>query len=216
MRQIARQIRKLLKPEPPPSPAPAKYVLESTGHCPACDQPATFTSRDAWLRDYYFCSNCRSIPRERAVMHVIETLRPDWKNLVMHESSPGDRGTSLRLAKECDNYVASQFFLDGVRGEVRNGVRHEDLRSLTFDDNSIDIHVSQDVLEHVFEPNLVFAEINRTLRPGGVHVCTVPLVRKHQPTQIRASLTNGEVVNHLPPDYHGNPVSADGSLVVTE
>ena len=47
------------------------------------------------------------------------------------------------------------------------GVRCENLEELTFPDESIDLHISQDVMEHVFQPKRAFAEIARTLRPGG-------------------------------------------------
>lgn len=48
-------------------------ILESSGRCPTCDKQANFVARNAWLRDHYLCSNCGSIPRERALMSTIET-----------------------------------------------------------------------------------------------------------------------------------------------
>jgi hypothetical protein len=34
-----------------------------------------------------------------------------------------------------------------------------------------------------------------------------------QQSRCRASLVSGAIVNHLPPEYHGNPISEEGSLV---
>lgn len=192
-------------------------VLKSSGYCPTCTKEVTFIARDAWLRDHYRCSNCGSIPRERAIMLTIEKYYPNWRSLTIHESSPGNRGASRRLARECPNYIASQFFSDQNPGDVVGGFRCENLENLTFADESIDLHVTQDVLEHVFHPSRVFSEIARTLRPGGAHIFTVPLVNKAKPSRPRARVGDDGQVSHLePPVYHGNPISEEGSLVTVD
>jgi len=72
-------------------------------------------------------------------------------------------------------------------------------------------------MEHVFDPAKAFAEIARTLKPGGAHVFTVPLVRKAQPTQVRAERDEQGIVRHLLPEtYHGNPIDEKGSLVTVD
>jgi hypothetical protein len=69
-------------------------------------------------------------------------------------------------------------------------------------------------MEHVFDPAAAFREIARTLRPGGAHVFTTPLVEKERSSQVCATLAkDGNIVHHREPEYHGNPVSADGALV---
>lgn len=150
-------------------------------------------------------------------MRALEMYFPDWKDKVIHESSPIPRGASVRVARECSHYVPSQLFDDTPLGEHKKGIRCEDLRRLTFSDSSIDLHITQDVMEHVFQSELVFREIARTLKPGGAHVFTVPLVNKHRPSRTRAVLDADERITHLlPPVYHGNPVSSDGALVTTD
>lgn len=52
-------------------------VLENEGYCPVCAQETVFRAERAWLRDHYFCTKCGSIPRERALMRVIEFFCPD-------------------------------------------------------------------------------------------------------------------------------------------
>ncbi len=147
-------------------------------------------------------------------MRTIESFYPDWRNLAIHETSSGGRGASLKLARECKKYISSQYFLDTPGGSFKNGVRCENLEALSFEDDSVDLHVSQDVLEHIFNPSLAFKEIARTLKPGGAHIFTVPIVNKSKPTFRRASSEADGTINYFADiQYHGNPIDAKGSLV---
>jgi SAM-dependent methyltransferase len=94
-------------------------------------------------------------------------------------------------------------------------VRSENLEKLSFPDESIDLHLTQDVFEHLFDPAAAFREIARTLRPGGAHVFTTPLENKAAATEFCARRTpEGQVVQLIEPaQYHGNPVSPEGSLL---
>lgn len=66
-----------------------KYLIEVKGSCPICDMNVVFRSKYDWLRDHFTCSNCGSIPRERALMQTIKTYFPNYNDLIIHESSPG-------------------------------------------------------------------------------------------------------------------------------
>ena len=192
-------------------------VLKNRGSCPICEQRTTFVARDAWLRDHYKCLRCGSIPRERALMEVIKQRFPNWPTLTIHESSPGNRGASRRFATECRHYIPTQFFPDKPLGSVVGPYRCENLEQLTFEDASIDLHVSQDVMEHVLRPARAFAEIARTLKPGGAHVFTVPLVNKDAPSKMRIEVDeSGGLMYLVPPEYHGSPIDAKGSLVTID
>ena len=193
----------------------APTIFANTGFCYSCNQPSQFTAKNDWWRDHYLCGKCGSIPRERAVMYCIEKFYPDWREKVIHESSPVLRGTSLRLKNEVKDYRPTQYFPGVERGARHRGFRNEDLEQLTFEDQSIDLHVTQDVFEHIFNPAQAFREIARTLRPGGAHIFTTPLVNKISPTQWCAKIDANGTIKHLidPPEYHGNPVSSEGSLV---
>ena len=192
---------------------PIEPVLKSIGHCPTCDQDVTFIAYNEWLRDHYVCANCGSLPRERALMSTIEKYCPNWRSLTIHESSPGNRGASERLSKEAPGYIPSQYIPDQTPGSIVENIRCENLEALTFDDESIDLHITQDVMEHIFHPSEAFREIARTLTPGGMHICTVPLVNKEMPSTLRARIEKDEIVYVKPEQYHGNPVGDGRSLV---
>ena len=193
--------------------APGPFT--NRGFCYACNRTTQFTAKKDWWRDHYVCDHCGSIPRERAVMYCIEKFYPGWQAKVIHESSPVFRGTSLRLKGEAKEYLPTQYFPGIARGVTHRGFRNEDLEQLTFEDQSIDLHITQDVFEHIFDPAQAFREIARTLKPGGAHIFTTPLVRKNSPTKWCARRNENGTIEHLinPPEYHGNPVAAEGSLV---
>ncbi len=69
---------------------PTAIVYQREGFCPICDKPAKFTSRDPWYRDHLLCGSCEngSVPRERALMHVLRTSFPQWRELRIHGPLP--------------------------------------------------------------------------------------------------------------------------------
>lgn len=193
-----------------------KKRFSHRGYCPIFEKSVTFTSDEEWFRDHLLCSSCGSIPRERALMKVIADFYPNWRKLKIHETSPCRRGASVKLKDECGSYSASQFFPDVEPGQEhsKSGYRCENLEKLTFPDESFDLFVSQDVMEHIFDPEAAFKDIARILKPGGAHIFTVPLINKTRITEAWASRgENGEIIYHHEPEYHGNPVDDKGSLV---
>ena len=199
---------------------------EFNGFCPICEAPGTFVAEredevDAsalpgWFRGSLKCTVCRAPPRERIIADALAKLRPNWRDLSIHESSPGGWAFSYNLKRECSGYVPSQYDPTFPFGDMdpSGKWRNEDLEAQTFADNTFDVVITQDVFEHVFHPGRAMREIGRTLKPGGVAVMTVPVVRGWGKTERRAALVNGEVVHILPPQYHGNPVG-DGRALVT-
>jgi len=184
------------------------------GYCPICKQRTVFVEAASWLRDNYFCSRCQSIPRNRALISLIDRLFPDFRQFAIHESSPCGPASD-KIARECPGYLSTQYFPGVPLGALKHGVRNENLEKMTYPDNCFDLTVTQDVMEHVLNPDRAFAEIARTLKPGGAHVFTVPLYNRSE-TKVRAVETAQGVKYLDEQEYHGNPVDAAGSLVVRE
>ena len=155
----------------------SKPVFEHAGRCVICDDDVTFTAQYAWFRDHLKCPRCGSIPRERALMYVIETFYPHWRDLRIHEMASAGRGASMKL-REAAGYEASQYFPTLPLGKPTPvGSINQDAEKLTYADRAFDLVVTQDVFEHIFDIDAAFREIRRTLRPGGAHVFTTPLVK---------------------------------------
>ncbi|MCU1591254.1 MAG: Methyltransferase type 11 [Frankiales bacterium] len=187
----------------------------NAGSCPACGHRTLFVEVGPWLRDQYRCLRCQSVPRHRALLVALEEELPDWRTRTVLE--PAFSGpASSRIAKEAASYTGTHFFPGVERGAVHRGFRVEDLHELTFADGSFDLVVTQDVFEHVLEPDRAFAEIARVLRPGGAHVFTVPVWPDLTESVVRARRGSDGAVEHvLPQMFHGDPVS-NGALVVTD
>ena len=116
------------------------------------------------------------------------------------------------------NIVGSEYLGHEYEGgAIIKGIRHEDVENLSFPDGTLDLIVSNDVFEHVPSPAKAFAECARVLKPNGVLLATIPFHSNNDKESIvRAKLVNGRVEHLLPTSVHGNPVSADGSLVFTD
>ena len=184
------------------------------GHCPICAKRTVFFHEGGWLRDQFRCVRCDSIPRWRALIYILEQFLPHWRELIIHESSPGGAASS-KLAAEAKKYIATHFFPEVPPGDFKGSFRSENLEKQTFANASFDVVVTQDVFEHVLDPAAAFREVARTLKPGGVHVFTIPWYY-WKPTRVRAIKGNGVVRHLMEPDYHANPIDPNGSLVVTE
>ena len=184
------------------------------GWCPICGGRSAFVDLGGHPRSSYLCIRCESIPRWRALIHVLSSTNPDWRAATIHESSPGGPA-SAKLRSEAPRYSAS-FHLPSVpRGVTADGRRSEDLEQLTFPDASFDLFITQDVFEHLFDPAAAFREIARVLRAGGSHLFTVPWWPE-KPTLVRARRT-AEGIEHLrPPQYHSDPIDPEGTLVVRQ
>lgn len=187
----------------------------TAGWCPVCEQDTAFRSKNPWLRDHYRCARCQSMPRQRHLMYILNQIRPNWRSLTIHESSPGG-ATFVKMREECPNYSFSHYLPDTQLGGIdpQSGTRSEDLRQMTFMDQSFDIFVTQDVLEHIYSPAKVFSEIHRVLKNDGIHIFTVPIYKALPQSRKRAELNqNGEILHLHDAVYHGNPISSLGSLV---
>lgn len=178
----------------------------TAGWCACCRSETRFIETGTWLRDQFLCERCRSIPRFRAVNHTLDTYFPGWEQAAVHEFAPPNDF----VRRHCAHYSSSPWTEGDVRLHEGNAER---LDRLSFADDTFDLVVTQDVLEHVFDPGVAVREIMRVVKPGGAHVFTAPKHKGLKMTRQRARLDHGVVTHLLDPQYHGDPLADDRELV---
>ncbi len=87
----------------------------------------------------------------------------------------GAGGKAAWVSSRVNSYIGvdiSETAVARVRESGFDAVRVDD--TLPFDDQSFDVALAFDVLEHLFQPQLALAEMIRVLKPGGTVLCSVP------------------------------------------
>lgn len=209
-----------------------RRAITVPGFCPVCQRGVDFTAQfdGAWRapdgvlvpnwRDYLRCPSCTLNGRQRMVVQLIVdwamnlSRRVDISAYMMEQVSPLYRWATTTFP--WIEWIGSEYLGPNHEASRHDGIRHEDAEALSLGDATVDLVVSCDVLEHVNEPQLAIAEIARVLRPGGRALLTFPMDPALERNQRRAAIVDGNVRDILPPIYHGNPLSPDGSLVFTD
>ena len=203
------------------------------GICRACDKAVDFRVDRNWggrqidgiwipnWRERLTCPLCRLNNRQRAVAAGIKAFlgargaAPEPRLYFMEQITP-----IFEWVRKCYPLLScdgSEYLGPTIAGgTLVNGIRHEDVECLSFAADSLDLIVSNDVLEHVNDPCRALRELVRVLRPRGELLLTIPFASSNDRNIHRAQIVNGQIEHLLPPMYHGNPVSTDGSLVFTD
>jgi 2-polyprenyl-3-methyl-5-hydroxy-6-metoxy-1,4-benzoquinol methylase len=125
-------------------------------------------------------------------------------------------GALHNYLKQHPNLCYSEYVPGIPCGSEYNGIRCEDLQELTYPNDYFDIILTSDTLEHVPEPDKAWSEIRRTLKPGGYHIFTIPVVPSQPVTRQRARLSGGRTEYLTEPAYHGGEWGAEDLLVYTD
>jgi SAM-dependent methyltransferase len=97
-----------------------------------------------------------------------------------------------------------------------HGIRNEDLTCLSFGDATFDVVLSFDCFEHMPHFPTGMREIGRVIKPGGRMMWSVPFRADRATNLHRATLdASNNVLHHETPEYHGDPVNAEGCLCFT-
>jgi SAM-dependent methyltransferase len=107
------------------------------------------------------------------------------------------------VLRRLPHVAASDYQPGAAPGSVVDGVRSEDLTKLTYPDDSFDLVLTSESLEHVPDLDAALVEIRRVLVPGGRHVFTVPLLPQTARTFPRAIVrSDGSVEDCAPRICH--------------
>lgn len=158
------------------------------------------------------------ISRQRAVLLVLRQLvdagdLPNWAELRLYLSE-AVTPFAQRLQQEIPRLRWSEYLPEPDHW-LRGRVPHRDLRRIGLPPATFHAVICNEVLEHVEELVPALEGMAEVLSLGGYLIATVPFLYGQQEHLVKA-IWRGEglepdVIGK--PDYHGNPVSAEGSLV---
>jgi hypothetical protein len=185
------------------------------GSCALCGKHGRYVKDHRPTRESYVCPSCNRSLRYEAQARVILSQcsrrgatsiaqlvkEPEFRALRIWE--PGEKGPFPRHFSKLPHYERSAYRQDAEPGEIRDGVRCEDLMATTFASESFDLIITSDIFEHVRKPALGFREMCRVLRPGGAHVFSIPVTAPMRPTTVERVDTSGDDdVFLVEPAYH--------------
>jgi SAM-dependent methyltransferase len=194
---------------------PAALRRHAFGFCPVCNRRTVFLVTDSLetIRNHAICLWCKSCSRNRHLTLCVlsEFAARDVATLGDFRGHPeiavlntSSRSPIARALGNASNIFNTEFFDDVPSGSTKDGVRCENLENLSFADETLDLVISEDVLEHVRELEQGFAEIARVLRRGGCHVFTVPFDFDKKTSALFRRVGDVYEPIAMPIEYHGD------------
>lgn len=148
------------------------------------------------------CARCGASSITQSLVDVLSQVNSDLATLDVYELSA--EGPLVRwLRQRVRSLTVSEYFQDVAPGSEHDGIICQDVQRLTYADDSFDLCTSTEMFEHVEDDLAGFRQVLRVLRPGGVHIFTVPLSLARSTIE-RTALKGGQRVNVLPAEYHAD------------
>jgi SAM-dependent methyltransferase len=203
------------------------------GRCNICGGISAFFSQNENYRESLVCVVCKTISRYRSIARGILLAISELRGIQAHSIVEINRiiedtplkiyDTQVPFCYENSSYPIP-YLLSKCKGidvqtstympqkpwgvELGTNITNQNLEQLTFLDNSFDIVITGDVMEHVRLDARAHREIRRVLKPGGIYLFTVPHFRHQSESMIRVVVTDpldpskDEFV--MEKEYHGD------------
>jgi len=185
-----------------------RYIFQSQIRTCRCCQKYSLIVSLSPGEERKLCVRCRANLRYELLARAVRSIDGELNNKTIVELDP--KSPLRHLFEQSDKYIRTYYSGNDESGTIRyDGARCENITGLTFSDNSVDLIVSSDVLEHVPDFNAAMKESARVLVKGGMHVFTVPTFGK---TVKRAEFVDGKVKHLFPPEFHSDPLNPNGIL----
>lgn len=213
------------------------------GHCNICGQETVFLFDDpALYRESLMCRVCLTTSRYRSIARGLLRAIGELANVQassLKQLDPDAQGVRLAIydTQRPFYYATNAYPIPDLLARCRWIDLHvsmyqpdqptgttlgpkftvQNLEKLTYPDDSFDIVITSDVMEHVRLDDRAHAEIKRVLKPGGIYLFTVPHFRDTYDTLTRvrvvdpADPSRDEFV--LEPEYHGDANSEEGKAL---
>jgi SAM-dependent methyltransferase len=172
-------------------------------------RPFTLEKGSSW-REGLVNNNINS--RLRAILYVMQDILRGDKNPRIYAPEAVTH-FALLLRGLYPRFIGSEYIVDAEQLKDLWPIPSEDLTALSYPDDVFDIIVTNEVIEHVPSIDQALREMHRVLRPGGWHIGTHPFAYVNRNSILKSEIIEGKVVHRMEPEYHGNPINKEGSLV---
>jgi SAM-dependent methyltransferase len=197
-----------------------KDVNEFKGWCSNCEEIKTLSlvkNPNGWtnLREGIFCE-CGMTSRNRLVFNAFKETNPYGRFLLFERITPfyNEVQRKYPFVEGCE-FLGYNFNSGEVKSIGNVEVRNENILKLSYEDESFDFIFHGDVLEHVPDIPIALSECFRILKNQGTLIFTIPFYNNDF-HKVRCKMDNGRLVHFDKPEYHGNPLDPNGSLVFYE
>ena len=189
---------------------------------------------DLRLKESLICPWCGSKHRARRLAAVFAEEARNWPRNDLAGSNTDDTNPEkftsnpvlilnridgfdrMRMPAVISEVMITDYAEGAEPGEIVDGIRHEDVQRLTFADGEFAFVIDSETLEHVPDLHQGLCEIFRVLRPGGLHIFTVPMKPGTERTESRIERdASGAWTDRMLPRLH-HPGGSWGWEVHTE
>lgn len=215
------------------------------GTCNVCGKESRFFYNDPRLwREQLVCEHCRTTARYRSIAKgvlrtIAETKGMNAASLCQLSNTLEGGAFEVYDTQPAFNYepcayplpevlklrpwihvTVSQYKPDLPLGApLSDGISNQNLECLTFPDQSFDLVITSDVMEHVRLDERAHREIYRVLKPGGRYIFTVPHDSSLDTTLVRVKVTDpddpAKDEHLLEPEYHGDTNNPEAKGVLS-
>lgn len=226
-----------MSPEPSPPPV---YLA---GTCNICGNQTKFYYTDpALYRESLNCDYCLTISRYRSIARgllraIQELTGVEAASLTALGSCSSEVALSIYDTQVPFYYQTCAYPLPDLLGQCQwiqvqtslyrpnttlgaalgAHTTNQNLEQLTFANNSFDIVITSDVMEHVRLDDRAHREIQRVLKPGGIYLFTVPHLRDRRETIVRVAVTDptdpSKDLFLMEKEFHGDANAEDGQVL---
>lgn len=192
-------------------------------YCYNCGQPATYTYaypvdeklQREWeisdslraifnKREGSICVTCGVNIRAQGLAKAIldSGFGLGQKNLIKWVAEANKLNLAVCELNSCHELHSTLSKLKNYKYAEFGTKDQQDIEKLTYKNNSFDLVLHSETLEHVNDPRKAMNECRRVIKKNGLVLFTVPIVWTRR-TRRRAKLVNGLRQDILEPSYHG-------------
>ena len=209
-----------------------QFVCPVCGHdaTPLYDFPDVAVRREhrvGILRETLQCRSCFTSMRQRTLaLGLLDYINNRLHRNLLSIAEMGAAGFDGLTILDTDNFSATSQLLRAAPGYVRcsylptipfgcdieTGYFNIDLQRIDFPDESYDVVLSSDVMEHVRDCDAAHSEILRILKPGGAYLFNVPFDETLIENLQLVDTSTDQDIFLCKPHIHGDVLSTDGIL----